>query len=598
MKKILCLTVILLAAMAGGALAQNVGIGTATPQQKLHVAGGLRVDTLANGTDSGLVRHNALGTVYSLKFTGDSTQMLRGNGSFGPSGFGTNWNLTGNTGTNPATSFIGTTDNNPLLFRINGQFAGKLDSVSATSLFGYGAGKNISTGAFNTAIGTKALNATTTGSQNTALGGQAMQSNTTGINNTAVGLNSANVNTSGSGNVAVGVQALNWNTTGNTNTALGAGSLFSNTTGFSNVGIGIYALAANSTGYNLVAVGDSALYSLNGGNGYNTAVGSKTLYATTTGYQNAAFGSWAANWNTTGSQNTAAGHAAMIYNTTGSQNVALGYFALLNNKTGSYHVAVGANALVNTTASYPNTGVGTNAGYNISTGTANTVMGAYAMQNATTGINNTGVGNACLSTLTTGSDVTAIGNSADVSSGTLTNATAIGAEAVVNASNKVRIGNSAVTVIEGQVNFTTPSDGRYKFNIREDVKGLDFILRLRPVTYQFDVRRFDQAIQASYHPPAASYDEALALRRTGFIAQEVEKAAQVSGYDFSGINRPKTEQDHYSLSYESFVVPLVKAVQEQQKTIETLNEKIARQQQQIDELLRRLPAANGNIQKN
>jgi hypothetical protein len=37
----------------------------------------------------------------------------------------------------------------------------------------------------------------------------------------------------------------------------------------------------------------------------------------------------------------------------------------------------------------------------------------------------------------------------------------------------------------------------------------------------------------------ASYDEASAIRRTGFIAQEVEVAANVSGYDFSGIIKPK-----------------------------------------------------------
>jgi trimeric autotransporter adhesin len=90
-----------------------------------------------------------------------------------------------------------------------------------------------------------------------------------------------------------------------------------------------------------------------------------------------------------------------------------------------------------------------------------------------------------------GSNNTELGYFAHVSSGSLTNATVIGANAIVNASNKVRIGNSAVTVIEGQVAFSFPSDGRFKFNIREDVSGLDFIIKLRPITYQFDVKRFD-----------------------------------------------------------------------------------------------------------
>ena len=43
---------------------------------------------------------------------------------------------------------------------------------------------------------------------------------------------------------------------------------------------------------------------------------------------------------------------------------------------------------------------------------------------------------------------------ANVSAGNLTNATAIGNGANVNASNKIRLGNTAVTVIEGQVAFT------------------------------------------------------------------------------------------------------------------------------------------------
>jgi hypothetical protein len=119
-------------------------------------------------------------------------------------------------------------------------------------------------------------------------------------------------------------------------------------------------------------------------------------------------------------------------------------------------------------------------------------------------------------------------------------------------------------------------------------------MQLRPVTYQFDVKRFDEqqkygddkSVSASNYIKQASYDEAAAIRRTGFIAQEVEKAANASGYNFSGIIKPKTDQDHYSLSYESFVVPLVKAVQEQQKIISA-------QQQLLDVLKKQ----NTDLQK-
>jgi len=53
-----------------------------------------------------------------------------------------------------------------------------------------------------------------------------------------------------------------------------------------------------------------------------------------------------------------------------------------------------------------------------------------------------------------------IGTFADVSAGNLTNATAIGFAATVNASNKIRLGNTFVTVIEGQVGVYLPFQTR------------------------------------------------------------------------------------------------------------------------------------------
>ena len=61
---------------------------------------------------------------------------------------------------------------------------------------------------------------------------------------------------------------------------------------------------------------------------------------------------------------------------------------------------------------------------------------------------------------------------------------------------------------------------------------------------------------------------------TGFVAQEVEQAAKDAGYNFSGLDKPKNENDFYGLRYADFVVPMVKAIQEQQKLIEKLTKKI------------------------
>ena len=80
---------------------------------------------------------------------------------------------------------------------------------------------------------------------------------------------------------------------------------------------------------------------------------------------------------------------------------------------------------------------------------------------------------------------------------------------------------------------------------------------------------------------STNYDEAENIRRSGFIAQEVEKAAAAAGYNFSGVIKPKKAEDHYSLSYDAFVMPLVKAIQEQQQIIRQLENKLAAQEQRI-----------------
>jgi len=65
----------------------------------------------------------------------------------------------------------------------------------------------------------------------------------------------------------------------------------------------------------------------------------------------------------------------------------------------------------------------------------------------------------------------------------------------------------------------------------------------------------------------ADYLESSSIVRTGFIAQEVEAAAKKVGFDFDGVSTPENETDLYGIRYAEFVVPLVKAMQEQQEMI-------------------------------
>jgi len=150
------------------------------------------------------------------------------------------------------------------------------------------------------------------------------------------------------------------------------------------------------------------------------------------------------------------------------------------------------------------------------------------------------------------------------------------------------LGNSSVTSITGQVNFTATSDARFKFNVREDVAGLDFILGLRPVSYNMDINAIAQKLGEDMETDEAgnkvkkqpdqeiikARQEITNTRKTGFIAQEVEGLVNNLGVDFDGVDVPKNDEGMYGLRYADFVVPLVKAVQEQQILIDKLTQRI------------------------
>ena len=86
----------------------------------------------------------------------------------------------------------------------------------------------------------------------------------------------------------------------------------------------------------------------------------------------------------------------------------------------------------------------------------------------------------------------------------------------------------------------------------------------------------------------ADYLESSSIVRTGFIAQEVEAAAKKVGFDFDGVSTPENETDLYGIRYAEFVVPLVKAMQEQQEIIEQQKNDFQRQLQLLLERIESL----------
>lgn len=193
-----------------------------------------------------------------------------------------------------------------------------------------------------------------------------------------------------------------------------------------------------------------------------------------------------------------------------------------------------------------------------------------------------------------GDGCTFVGGNTDLSTNGLTNAGAFGYLASVNASDKIRIGNTGVSVVETQTAFTVISDKRFKFNVKPNVPGLSFITLLNPVTYNFDngaylehigqLNKLKAEIAKTENP---SQKESLTKQleqmledhgiETGFLAQDVEAAAIEANFDFNGVYKPQNETDTYSIDYSKFVVPLVQSVKE-------LNEMLQKQQLLIEQL--------------
>lgn len=96
----------------------NVGIGTAVPTHRLHLATGtLRVDVLS-GTGTVLAQTDAIGVLGRFAVAASATQLLQGNAVWGSDA--SDWQLLGNAGTDPAFHFVGTTDATDFRLGVNG----------------------------------------------------------------------------------------------------------------------------------------------------------------------------------------------------------------------------------------------------------------------------------------------------------------------------------------------------------------------------------------------------------------------------------------------------------------------------------------------
>ena len=552
-------------------------------------------------------------------------------------------NTTGdnNTASGSRSLFSNTTGNNNTASGSNSLFSNTTGSHNAAS--GRFTLYANTTGNGNTASGSNSLTNNTTGNQNTASGNHSLSLNTTGIQNTASGVFSLYSNTTGNQNTGIGYNtqtgsatnvltnttAIGANASANTSNSLVLGSIngVNGATASANVGIGT---TAPNAALEVKAVNPAAPTNTEGlliprvsafpaTNPTAAQHGMQVFLTTAVGTQQPGFyywdnpttswvgiggsasgNNWALAGNTVnattdfmgstndadvifkrnnvragriGANNTSFGVDALNPASTGFNNTASGYYSLFLNTIGYQNTASGSASLQFNTIGYQNTASGNGSLRSNTTGNQNTASGVFSLYYNTTGSSNT-----------------ALGYNAFSSVASFSNSTALGANTFITASNQVRLGANFVTSIGGQVDWTTLSDARFKTENATKVPGIDFIKKLRPVTYYVnheamntylnvgkengDQNNGDKAPSSGSNAYKPTYTKTL---ETGFMAQEVEQAAKELGYEFNGVDAPKNDKDYYGLRYGQFVVPLVKAVQE-------LNEKLEQKQAENDQL--------------
>jgi hypothetical protein len=162
-------------------------------------------------------------------------------------------------------------------------------------------------------------------------------------------------------------------------------------------------------------------------------------------------------------------------------------------------------------------------------GNNDTAVGYHSLLQITNDNQNTAIGSLAGSSLTSGNNNTLLGYNAQTSTAT--------------SSNQIVLGNSAVTVLRcQQTSISGLSDGRDKKDVRDLDSSLDWIRRLRPVSFTWNSRDGSR----------------VGDRDMGFIAQEV---LEQEDREYLRIVS-SDDKERYEMAPARLIPLLVKAVQE------------------------------------
>lgn len=245
----------------------------------------------------------------------------------------------------------------------------------------------------------------------------------------------------------------------------------------------------------------------------------------------------------------------------------IGTNALKDAVSGAYSTVVGADAMV--TSSNPQKVV---------------AVGASSFRNGTH-YSSVAVGYWCAPTISSEQCVF-LGESAGyrnvhgaVLSGKITNSIAIGCNARINGDNEIQIGSAGQTLY-APTNINIRSDGRDKTDVKPLENGLEFVMKLKPVTGYYDRRdsyvddlfkdlpeeERSAKVREWWANPTKDGSRKEDRLHHWFIAQDIVALEA----EYGRLPMVNVTSDTYTLEYETFIPVLTRAIQELAEKVEKL----------------------------
>lgn len=274
-------------------------------------------------------------------------------------------------------------------------------------------------------------------------------------------------------------------------------------------------------------------------------------------------------------------------NTSGSAELKYVYSTTSSDAKNEELTIIGANAMNSALTAAYTTIIGADAALSGTDYKKSTAVGASAMRKGTH-ISSVAVGYWCIPNMSS-EECVFIGDSAgyrdvqgNVLSGKISNSIAIGFNARVNGNNEIQIGKQGQTLY-APTNVNIRSDGRDKTDIKPLEKGLEFVMKLKPVTGYYDRRdsyvdelfqdvpedERSEKVRKWWAKPKKDGSHKEDRLRHWFIAQDVAALEA----EYGQLPMVNLKNDTYTIEYETFIPVLTKAIQELTEKVEALERK-------------------------